>query len=410
VVRHKPIVVTGAGVVCAIGNCKGQVAEALRSCRSGISTVEYLDTSHKEFPVGEVRMTNTEMRAAAGIAPGEVANRSSLMAVIAAGEALAQAGLACIPEGVRVGLVTGTTVGGMDMSERHYRSFKDSDEHAAYIATHDCGSTNELIADRFPGLEMVTTVSTACSSAANAVMLGANLIDAGMADVMVVGGTECLTRFHLNGFKSLMILDREPCRPFDISRAGLNLGEGAAYLVIETEESARRRGVPVVCRLSGWGNACDAFHQTATSADGEGAYLSMKAALESAGLQPSDIDYINAHGTSTPNNDESEAVAVERLFAGCMPAISSTKSYTGHTTSASGAIESVICLLALEGGFMPANLNLTLTLPQPLDRGIRPVMPDAAGNAPSANLKNILCNSFGFGGNDSSLIFSRFDD
>ena len=159
----------------------------------------------------------------------------------------------------------------------------------------------------------------------------------------------------------------------------------------------KRRGVTSLAVLSGFGNACDAFHQTASSEDGEGAFLAMGKALKMAGLKPEDIDYVNAHGTGTPNNDASESAALRRIFGDAMPPVSSTKAFTGHTTSASGSIEAVFCLLALQEGFIPANLNWA----EPDPACITP----AAGGP--ARLRHILCNAFGFGGNDSSLILSR---
>ena len=196
-----------------------------------------------------------------------------------------------------------------------------------------------------------------------------------------------------------MILDHEQCRPFDATRAGLNLGEGAAYIVLETAASARKRGVTPIGELNGYGNACDAFHQTASSDDGEGAYLAMQKALDMSGLQPADIDYVNAHGTGTPNNDVSESQALKRVFGQHMPKVSSTKGMTGHTTSASGSVEAVICLLALQQGIVPANYGWK----QPMENGITPV----TACLQNVELKHVMCNSFGFGGNDSSLIISR---
>ena len=234
---------------------------------------------------------------------------------------------------------------------------------------------------------------------ANAIVMGANLLRSRMTDVAVVGGSECISRFHLNGFNSLMILDPNQCRPFDADRAGLNLGEGAAYLVLETEDHARQRGAQPLARLAGYGNACDAFHQTASSDNGEGAFLAMQKALGMAGLQPSDIDYVNAHGTGTPNNDASESQAIKRLFSNTLPPISSTKGMTGHTTSASGSIETVICLLALQHAFLPANYGFTTPMPD----GITPVAHVKTGR----ELRHVMCNSFGFGGNDTSLILSN---
>ena len=154
-----------------------------------------------------------------------------------------------------------------------------------------------------------------------------------------------------------MILDHQRCRPFDATRAGLNLGEGAAYIVLESEEMASKRGVKPHVYLTGYGNACDAFHQTASSEDGEGAYLAMKEALVMAHVSPKEIQYVNAHGTGTPNNDQSESVSLQRLFGAHMPLVSSTKSFTGHTTSASGSIEAVICILAIQHHFVPTNLG-----------------------------------------------------
>ena len=391
----KPILVTGTGVVSAIGLGKAQTLEALLNGRSGVGPLQYLKTGHKEFPVGEVKLTDAEMRTHLGLAEDAISTRTALMGMLALEEALQDAGLTAemLP---KVGFISGTTVGGMDMSEQFYLDFVNSEAHKEYIAAHDCGNCTEMTANHFGKFAFVTTLSTACSSAANAIILGANMIRCGEADIVVVGGSECITKFHLNGFNSLMILDTEPCRPFDATRHGLNLGEGAAYLVLESAESARRRGVEPQALLSGYGNACDAFHQTASSPDGEGAFRAMKEALDMAGLQPADIDYINAHGTGTPNNDVSESQAMMRLF-GQVPPVSSTKPFTGHTTSASGSIEAVFCILALQHSFLPVNLNWS----QPMDNGIVPV-----AKLEKKTLKHVLCNAFGFGGNDSSLLIS----
>ena len=392
----EPILITGTGVVSAIGLGKAQTLEALLGNRSGVGMLKYLKTEHKEFPVGEVKLTDAEMCERLGIPQDAVTTRTSLMGMLALGEALEEAQLTqeMLP---KVGFISGTTVGGMDMSEQFYLDYIHSEAHKDYIAAHDCGSCTEMIANHFGKFAFATTLSTACSSAANAIILGANMIRCGEADIVVVGGSECITKFHLNGFNSLMILDTEPCRPFDATRHGLNLGEGAAYLVLESAESARRRGVTAQALLSGYGNACDAFHQTASSPDGEGAYHAMTEALQLAGLQPSEIDYINAHGTGTPNNDSSESQAMMRLFGENVPPVSSTKPFTGHTTSASGSIEAVFCILALQNGFLPVNLNWS----QAMEDGIVPV-----SQPTKKALKHVLCNAFGFGGNDSSLLIS----
>ena len=394
-----PILITGCGVVSAIGNNKAETLDALLNNRSGVGPLVYLKTEHKEFPVGEVKMSDEEMRKRLNISDNNITTRTALMGMIALDEALKEAKIT--PEMIpNIGFISGTTVGGMDMSEQFYLDYVNNENHKEYIAVHDCGSCSEMTAEHFGKFAFITTLSTACSSAANAIILGANMIRCGEADIVVVGGSECITKFHLNGFNSLMILDTQWCRPFDATRAGLNLGEGAAYLVLESEESAKKRGVKAQAILSGYGNACDAFHQTASSPDGEGAFKAMKEALQLADIQLDKIDYINAHGTGTPNNDASESTAVKRLFGENVPPMSSTKQFTGHTTSASGSIEAVFCILALQNGFVPVNLNWS----QPMEDGIVPVHQSV-----KKELKHVLCNAFGFGGNDSSLLLSKYE-
>ena len=396
------VVITGEGIVSAIGCDKASVLKSLQEGRTGIGEMKHLRSSHHELPVGEVDLSNDEMRQMLGIGPEELMSRSSLMGLIAIRQAIEDSGQSApaMPKSEKVILVSGTTVGGMDLTEEYFDSFEESDDHLDCLRIHDCGSNTKQMAEMM-GFADCATLSTACSSAANAFILGANLIKTGQADVVVAGGTEALTRFHLNGFHALMILDEQRCRPFDEGRAGLNLGEGAAFVVMESEEHARQRGAEIHAWLSGYGNACDAFHQTASSENGEGAYLAMKEALEMAQLSPSQIDYVNAHGTGTPNNDASESAALKRIFEDRMPRVSSTKSFTGHTTSASGSIESVICLLAMQHHFVPANLGWQHQMAE----GITPTMGET-----NCKVEHVMCNSFGFGGNDSSLVFSTSKD
>ena len=389
--------ITGYGIVSAIGVGKEATLRSLLASETGIAPLRYLKTEHHEFPVGEVKLSDEEMMEMVGADPKKPHNRTALMGILALREALEDAGLGreALPS---TGLISGTTVGGMDMSEQYYLDFLNNDNRNEYIRTHDCGATTELTGDPCGRFAFMTTISTACSSAANAVILGANMIRCGETECVVVGGSECITKFHLNGFNSLMILDKEACKPFDNRRAGLNLGEGAAYLVLETRRHAEARGARAVALLSGYGNACDAFHQTASSPDGEGAFRAMRQALQMAGVKAEEIDYINAHGTGTRNNDSSESAAIRRIWQGTVPPVSSTKAFTGHTTSASGSIETAICMLAMQHGFLPPNLHYGETDPE----CIVPVATLRKGVA----LRHVLCNSFGFGGNDSSLLIS----
>ena len=414
---NEPIVITGAGVVSAIGVGKAETLSALLSQKSGIGEVRYLQTAHHELPVGEVKLSNDEMQQRVSVEAdgGEALCRTTLMARLALREALSEAGMLDADHQLlpafdgTMPLLSGTTVAGMDRGENLFTSTDHEQMQQQMLdAATDCGSNTRQIARGFGRFALLDTLSTACSSAANAIEIGANLIKTGRYCQAVVGGTESLSRFHLNGFNTLMILDHQQCRPFDATRQGLNLGEGAAYLVIETLSSAQRRGASPLAVLSGYGNACDAFHQTASSADGEGAYRAMSQAIRMSGLHPADIDYVNAHGTGTPNNDPSELTAMHRVFGGgeaasSLPPYSSTKGFTGHTTSASGSIEAVFCLLALQHQFLPVSLGCTT----PIEGEPAPV--GAATQLPTCGLRHILCNAFGFGGNDSSLLFSHVD-
>lgn len=399
----EPIVITGAGVVSALGVGKSETLAALQAGQTGVRQMKYLASAHRDIPVGEVPLSNAEMAQRLGVADDPMLSRTVLIGRLALAEALAEARLLGDAAAIsNVHFISATTVGCMDRREAtHRREGEYGTELCAHLALQHCGDSTEMTAEPFGQFASLSTVSTACSSATNAIMTGANMLRCGLADIVVVGGSECLSVFHLNGFNTLMILDRQQCRPFDRDRAGLNLGEGAAYLVLETAASARARGAEALCQLSGYGNACDAFHQTASSPDGEGAYRAMSEALAQAGLTPADIQYVNAHGTGTPNNDESETYALRRVFGEQLPPVSSTKALTGHTTSASGSIEAVICLLALQHQFLPVSANWHT----PMEGGIHPV----TDPHPLVPIRHILSNAFGFGGNDSSLILSKLD-
>ena len=225
------------------------------------------------------------------------------------------------------------------------------------------------------------------------------MIKSGKLDRVIVGGADCLSKFTINGFKTLMILSETDCKPFDENRTGLNLGEAAAFLVLESDKVIEKEKKEVLAYVSGYANANDAFHQTASSENGEGATLAMKKALEIANLSPNDIDYINAHGTATPNNDSSESKAILRVFENNVPSFSSTKGYTGHTLAAAGAIEAVYSVLALQHNLVFPNLNFETPI---VATELIPVT-----EVLQKNINHVLSNSFGFGGNCSTLIFSK---
>lgn len=386
------IAVTGLGIVCAIGNDAVSVVDALKKGESGIGLISHLQSKHTELPVGEVKMSEQDMKNVLGIVDEKPISRTSLMGAIAIKQALEQAGVKNLKD-KRVALISGTTVGGMDVTEKYFEEMKTNNSLLNLPQSNECGKSTIEMA-YYAGLNAAAccTISTACSSALNSIILGSEMLLSDEVDIVIAGGSESLSRFHLNGFNTLMILDKQRCRPFDNTRAGLNLGEGAAFVILQ------KKCLRPLAYIAGYSNRCDAFHQTASSDNGEGAYLSMSDAIAMAGIQPSMIQYINAHGTGTPNNDLSESRAIKRVFGENIPAISSTKAYTGHTTSASGSIETVICILAMQHNFIPGNLGWK----HPFEDGIIPTL-----GCENIVLDYVLCNSFGFGGNDSSLIISR---
>lgn len=392
------VFITGIGIICAIGKNAAETLSSLQAARSGIGPLTILDTVHRgELPSGEIGLTHAELAAMAGVADPEMHPRTALLGLIAAGEAVSHAGIDPADRSFRTGVISASTVGGMDKTEINFRKYHLGPPYNNFILTHDCGDSTEKIAARLGFRDMVSTISTACSSSANTMMFGARLIRHGLLDRALAGGTDALSKFTLNGFNTLMILDKQPCRPFDRNRAGLNLGEGAAFLVLESEEAMGGR--TPLAELSGFANANDAYHQTASSPDGLGPYLSMSQALAAAGLHPGDISYINAHGTGTDNNDLTEGIAIQRIFGEHIPPVSSTKPFTGHTLGAAGAVEAVISILSINHRTIFPNLNFREKMDE-LNFG------PATQVTPGQNLRHVLSNSFGFGGNDSTLIFS----
>ena len=388
------IYVTGYGVISSIGENAEETLLSLKSEKTGIKQGQ--KTYTERFKVGEISWSNDELVERFGLS--QHASRTALLGMIAAKEAFK--GHAIRPE-IRTGLISGTSVGGMDVSELAYKDFlKDESDDLNSYKNHPSGTTSEQIARELGIDGYVNTISTACSSAANSLMLGARMLQSGQLDRVVAGATDALSQFTIYGFRSLMIFDDEWCRPFDETRKGLNLGEGAGFLVLETEESIKKSGKKPLAILSGWSNASDAYHQTASSPEGLGATLSMKGALEVARLKPEDIDYINAHGTATPNNDLSESHGIKTVFGSSVPPFSSTKAYTGHTLAASGGIEAVFAILALNKGMLLPNLNFKQAIEE---TGLVPVKSYSEGN----DIKHILSNSFGFGGNNSTIILSK---
>lgn len=388
------IFITGYGVISSIGLNVEETFNSLVAEKTGIKKGKLPHTEN--YLVGEVQLTNEELIERFNIKT--IGSRTGILGAIAAKEAFQNHK---IDSSIRTGVISGTSVGGMDISEIEYRNFLEEKPHTiSNYKYHSSGNSSEQIAEELGINDFVNTISTACSSAANAIMMGARMIQQGMLDRVIVGGTDGLAAFTINGFRSLMIFDEKWCRPFDESRKGLNLGEGAGFLVIESEKSLKISESKPIARLRGWSNASDAYHQTASSPEGFGATQSMKEALQIAGLQPSDIDYINAHGTATPNNDLSESQAIINVFSNNIPPFSSTKAYTGHTLAASGGIEAVIAILSIQNGILFPNLNHRNVIEETKLMPIKKVVKNQS-------VKCVLSNSFGFGGNNSTIIISE---
>ncbi len=393
------IFITGMGLISAIGNSVDENRNSLIKERSGISNIELYPTAYAgKLPAGEIKISSEELNRKIfdGIFEKGI-TRTALLGLHAAREAINDAGLTTDQLATtETALVGANTVGGMCLSEELFHDAWAREGGTDYIGSYDYASVTLAIQNKYGILGELSTINTACSSSANAILYGARLIRNGLAKRAIVGGAESLAKFTINGFNALNILSSKPCAPFDRDRNGLNLGEGAAFLVLEKEEDLK--GKKVYAQLSGFANQNDAYHPSSNSPAGEGPYLSMKKALAYGSLRPADISYINAHGTGTENNDETESVAMQRLFEN-VPAFASTKSFTGHTLGAAGAIEAVYSILNIVHQEMYPSLSFHHPMQGP---GLKPVL-----HYKQQEILHVMSNAFGFGGNCSTLIFSK---
>ena len=396
------VYITGFGVVSALGIEEAEHLQSLKQNTHGISPLKILDysTHTGNVLVGEVKKTNDELKKIASLKHVNTNSRGVLFAAIAVRNALKNANLSKA-EISKSALISGTSVGGMDLFEQGYLGVinKNISNPKYYFQEHDCGNINYKIATEFGFKSYMSTISTACSSSANAIILGARMIKAGLVDRAIVGGSDALSKFTINGFNTLGILDELHTKPFNENRRGLNLGEGAAYLVLESSKVVNEK--KIYGQVAGYGNANDSFHQTASSEQGVGSVKAMQLALQSANIEPSQIDYINTHGTGTPNNDLSESNALIEIFGKSnMPFFNSLKPFTGHTLAACGSIEAVYSLFSLNENVVFKSLNFQEPIQQTRLEPVRSLQN-------TVDLKYVLSNSFGFGGNCSSLIFKK---
>ncbi len=392
--------ITGVGMISSMGAGVEKNYESLIEGQSGIAPISLLDSPryNTDYVAGELKMTNDELRTKLG-AEDDTCTRTGLLGLYALREAMKNADCRPSEDGIKTAFISATTVAGMVRTEKHYMDFLDRTNKVNFIDTHDNGYQTMFMDSKEGPFDYLTSINTACSSSTNSIVLGMRMIKNGWYDRVVVGGTDALCRYTLNGFNSLFLIDSKPTKPFDQNRKGINLGEGAAYLVLESEDLVQKKGIRPSIVATGYGVSNDAFHQTSVSDDGKGVQIAMKQALQTAGISESAIDYINAHGTGTANNDSTEGIAIKTVFQD-VPAFSSTKPFTGHTLGAAGAIEAVVLYLTLEKGFIPPNLNFEQAIE---DHGLIP----ATQVNNKKEITHGLSNSIGIGGFCSSLVFSK---
>ncbi|MDB4249725.1 beta-ketoacyl-ACP synthase II [Acidimicrobiia bacterium] len=409
---NRRVVITGFGTINPLANNVSDTWNKLINGESGIEKITAFDTS--ELPVsfaGEVK--NFDANEYMGKQNARKLDRSSHLSIFATEEALKDAGLNSEERlGPNVGIVFGTGIGGIGSTEQAVRTF---DERGASrisplaITQLMPNSSTGQVAIKY-GIEGPSlTITTACAASANAVGEAKNMIQNGIVDMVIAGGIESgTTAMTIGAFAQIRALStnnenpQEACRPFDKDRDGFVMGEGSTVLVMESEESAIKRGAQIYGYVAGYGASTDAFHITAPAEGGKGAVDAMQKAIKDANLAINDIEYINAHGTSTPANDKNETAAIKTVFGeqAYELDISSTKSMTGHLLGGGGAFESMVSVLALKNGIVPPTINLK----NPDEDCDLKYTPNTALNK---TLNVAMSNSFGFGGHNGVLVFKK---
>jgi 3-oxoacyl-[acyl-carrier-protein] synthase II len=411
---RRRVVITGLGVVCPIGNDKEEVWKSVENGRCGIGPITLYDPSEQKVKLaGEVKNLNLE--AYLDKRESRRMDRYTQFAMVAAEQAMSDSGLLDLKEKRdHWGVIMSSGIGGIGTIENEkVRGMEKGYDRVSpfFIPMAIANMAAGHIAIKYGLHGMCTSVLSACASAANAIGDSFRHIRDGYGDIMIAGGAEAaITQLSMGGFTSLKALTTEtdPDRasiPFDAERSGFVMGEGAGALILEEYEHARNRGAHIYAEIVGYGANCDAYHITAPSPEGKGAEQCMRLAMEDAGIGPEDIDYINAHGTSTKMNDSCETAAIRRIFKEdpMRVAVSSTKSMTGHLLGASAAVEAVITVEAVERGFLPPTIHYQVPDPE-CDLNLVP------NQGYSSEIRYALSNSFGFGGHNVCLAFCRAGD
>jgi 3-oxoacyl-[acyl-carrier-protein] synthase II len=402
--QKRRVAVTGLGIASAIGTSLPVFKQNLFAGVCGIGPVSLFNTSG--YPGGSGAQIRDSVLEAV-FSPWELRrySRCDLVGLLAAKELLSDPQNIfrdCLKE--KIGVVLGGGAGGMLTWERHRQPvWLGKKSKPAALLSAAAGNLADRLANQYGLTGYRGTIATACSSSATAVGYGFDLIHCGEHEMALVGGSEAFSELTFSGFNALRVVDPEYCKPFDKNRQGLSLGEGAAILVLEEYERAVRQGKTIYAEVLGYATNSDAFHMTAPHPEGTGMMKVMGQALKNAGIAPEEVDYINAHGTATRANDQSETLAIKRLFGEHKArrlAISSTKSMVGHCLGAAGAVESLATVLALAEQKAPPTIHYTEPDPA-CDLDYVP------NQARSLNIKIALSNSFAFGGNNTTVVFKR---
>ncbi len=396
----RKVYITGMGVISAIGNDLTTCLNKLSKGETGIGKAIHFQSKYTEnLLFGEVDLSTNELIEKTNSTNEEGLSRTTLLAYHAFHEAISNAQLSEKEvSSFKTGFISSSTVGGMSNTDALYADANLKEDPSEYVTSYGGGEHVLRMIKKYKIKGFSSTINTACSSSVNAIILGARMIQSGRLDRVIVGGTDSLAKYTVNGFNSLMILTDDFCRPFDKDRKGLNLGEGAGYLVLEADDVCEQK--KIIAEVVGYGNANDAYHPSATSPEANGPRLAMQIALQEANLKPEEIDYINAHGTGTVNNDETELYAFQQIFK-AIPPFNSTKSYTGHTLAASGVIESIFSILSLQNNLLFPSLNCKSSIGGVNEQPIKQLE--------KKELNIVMSNSFGFGGNCSSIIFKKIN-
>lgn len=400
------VIISGMGVLTPTANNTPDFTDALREGRSGIQRLQSFDVGDSPYPNGG------ELKA---FDPGETLtrlemkrlDRASLMVLVATQEALKMSQLDIdMVDLNRVGICLGTTLGGMVSAGQYYRVLKNKHKHySSKLLDYPLHSAGSHVSVKYGITGPNIAISTACSSGNVAIGYGSEFIRSGASDIMIVGGFDPMSEFTWSGFGSLRNVSPDVCRPFDKNRKGLLLGEGAGILILENLDHCQQRGGHVLAEFLGYGMSSDAYHMTAPDIAGRGSAQAMIQAIHVGGLQPTDIDYVSAHGTGTHYNDLIETRAIKKALgdhAFNIP-VSSIKSMIGHTLGACGAIEAIASILSINHGFIPPTINYETPDPQ-CDLDYVP------NKARQCNINNVLSNNLGFGGNNCSIVISKFKE